>query len=117
MNNSFLVFEAGTLKEELVDTTRFSEREVELVKIIDALQQVQKSPEWSTLKIKVFDGLVDSLTQGITYEARKETPDPLKLNRLAGQLKWAEWYSDLKKLETAFRLELKSVRLQLHGKE
>ena len=117
MNNSKLAIESISFQEEKVDNTPiFREREGELITIIEALQGVQKSKEWSTLKIKVFDSLTETLSKELHVEAKKESPDTLKLNRLAGQMKWAEKFSDLKKLEDIFRLELAQIRKQLHGK-
>lgn len=118
MNNSRLVHEAVslTLEEPLHNKETFRAREGELITIIAALRAVQDSPEWSTLKTKVFDDLPLALTREIQSEARKENPDTLKLNRLAGQLKWAEKYSDLSKLEQVFKLELTNVRTLLYGK-
>lgn len=118
MNNSWLTLESVKLsQEELVDRTpELQEKEGELVKLIGAIQEIGKTKEWSTLKTKVFDGVTESLSREMTIEAKKENPDTLKLNRLAGQLKWAEKYSDLSKLENVFRLELTNVRKLLYGK-
>ncbi len=118
MNNSKLSIDSLSLTQETpVDhTAKFRQEEGELVQIIDNLQVVQSSKEWSSLKEKVFDPLVNSLERDLNYEAKKEIPDPLRLNRLAGELKWAERYSNLKKLEESFRLKLTHVRIKLYGK-
>ena len=117
MNNSKLTIDSISLKEEQVDITPIlREREGKLLKVIDALQGIASTKEWSTLKEEVFDNLTGTLTKEIQSEARKENPDTLKLNRLAGQLKWAEKYSDLSKLENVFRVELSNVRQKLYGK-
>lgn len=118
MNNSFLAVEYATLSEEPKTdfVPVFREKEEGLIKIITAIQGVSASKEWSTLKDKVFDALVKNLLKDIQDEARKETPDTLKLNRLSGELKWAEKFSDLKKLENVYRLELTNVRTKLYGK-
>lgn len=112
MNNAFLVFENQRIELEPDQRISLKEREGELVKIVDSLQKVQVSKEWSTLKIKVFDGLVESLNKEISSEAKRDNPDVLKLNRLTGQLKWAERFSDLKKLEDIFRSELTNIRIK-----
>jgi hypothetical protein len=119
MNNSFLAIENVRLEvEEKVDNTEsMNEKEAGLVSIIEAIRTINASKEWSTLKEKVFDDLVSLLNSQMTTEARKEIPDTLKLNRLAGQLKWAEKYADLTKLENVFLLELTNIRKLLHGKE
>src|SRR5258708_17883032 len=115
MNISFVIYEARepiALSVENDNRVYLKEREAELVKIIESVQSIQASKGWSTLKTKVFDPLADSLTKEIHSEARKEIPDTLKLNRLSGQLKWAERFSDLKKLEDSFRSELSNVRIK-----
>lgn len=119
MNNSNLVIENPTLSEEKpIDRKPYlRQREGEIVKILDAINGVQMSKDWSTLKNYVFDGLVQTLNKDIQEEARKEQPDTLKLNRLAGQLKWAEKYSDLNRMRDIFRPELSNIRKKLYGKE
>lgn len=119
MNNSKLAIDSVSLTEEKqVDRSpQLIEREGRLIKIIEAIQRIGQTQEWSTLKTEVFDGIVNVLEKEIKDEAKKESPDALKLNRLAGQLKWAEKYSDLTKLETVFRQELNGLRKTLYGTE
>lgn len=118
MNNSKLAIDNVSLTvEDKVDrTSNLREQESELIIILDALDKVQKSKEWSSLKEKVFDKLPVTLAKELQEEARKDSPDALKLNRLAGQLKWAEKYSDLSKLGQFYRLQLTNIRKQLYGK-
>ena len=119
MNNSKLALDSIPLKEEgnIDRKPMLREREGVLLKIISALQEVQSSKEWSTLKTEVFDNLVNTLEYGLRDEAKKDNPDSLKLNRLAGQLKWAEKYADLNKLENVFRVELTNIRQKLNEPE
>jgi hypothetical protein len=118
MNNSFLAIENLSLSvEEKTDNLPIlREREGKIIKILDAIQGISGSKEWSTLKEEVFESLTENLERQISSEARKESPDTLKLNRLAGQLIWAEKYSSLEKLENIFRVELTNIRKQLYGK-
>lgn len=116
MNNSKFALDSLTLSDEVLDTKPLlREREAKLMRTLEAIQGVTRTKEWSTLKTELFDGLTDALNKQISAEAQKETPDGLKLNRLAGQLKWAEKYSDLNRLGDAFRLELNNLRQQLYG--
>ena len=119
MNNSKLAIDSvGIFEEPKVDTKPYlREREGQLLKIIEAIQGVNQSGHWGTLKTELFDTLVDRLENQLKDEGKKENPDSNKLNRLAGQLKWAEKYSDLTKLENVFRVELTSIRKQLHATE
>jgi hypothetical protein len=112
MNNSFFAIEGVSLTvDTLVEHSEtLKEQEGKLLKIIEALREIQGTKAWSTLKELVFDGITDSLDKEIQAEAREEKPDTLKLNRLAGQLKWAEKFSDLGTLEKVFRTSLTNIR-------
>lgn len=90
--------------------------ESRLTRIIEALQEVQSSKAWSTLKTEVFDNLVNVFEKDLKTEAEKNDPDPKKLNRISGEMKWARRYSDLSKFENEKRIELQNIRTQLHGK-
>ena len=105
----------NTLQEEQVSPEPFKEREAKLTKILEALREVSKTSAWSSLKSELFDELPASLEKQISVEAKKLNPDTNKLNRLTGELKWAERFSDLQKLEDSFRVELQSVRKQIYG--
>ena len=117
MNNSKLAMETVSLSEEPRDNKpQLREREATLVRILTALKRIAETEDWSTLKNEVFDSLVNTLERDIKNEAKKELPDTNKLNRLAGQLMWAEKYADLTKLAEKYRTELTGIKLQLYGK-
>lgn len=106
------------LEEQVADNKPYMrKREETVLKIIEAIRKVEATQEWSTLKTEVFDSLVVTLEKELRDEAKKENPDAFKLNRLAGQLKWAEKYSELPKLENFFKVELIGLRKQLYGTE
>lgn len=115
MNNSKLAIEAVSLSEESRPDIKpqLREKEATLIRVIEAIQRVEKSPEWRTLKIELFDGLLASLEKELREEAKKETPNVLKLRNLAGQLKWADRYANLSKLEADKRNELTGIRKNL----
>lgn len=95
---------------------RLQAEEARLLKIIEALQGIVQSKEWSTLKTEVFDNLVNVLEKDLKTEAEKVDCNPMKLNRITGELTWAKKYANLEKLEAAYRVQLQNVRLKLHGK-
>lgn len=117
MNNSRLAVESVSLSiESPVDLTEeLSEREAKLVRWIDALNIIQKTNEWSSLK-EIFEPLTESINKQLLSESKKPSPDTNKLNRLSGELKWSERYSDLKKFEKELRVELQNLRQKLYGK-
>jgi predicted nucleic acid-binding Zn-ribbon protein len=116
MNNSQLMVDSEPERSDGLEA-RLRAEETRLMRIIEALKGVEDSKEWSSLKIEVFDNLVNVLERELRTEAKSDEPNPLKLNRLSGELKWAERFSDLKKLENTYRVQLQNVRQQLHGKQ
>lgn len=92
------------------------EKEAKLIKIIDALQKIQATKEWSSLKTEVFDDLPKRFKSELLSEAKKDNPDVLKLRFISGELMWAERNSNLTKLEETYRVELQNLRLMLYGK-
>lgn len=116
MNNSSISIDRIEPEPEKELLPRLRAEESRLTLIIEAIQEVQKSKAWSTLKTEVFESLVNVLEKDLKNEARKEDPSLLKLTRVAGELKWAEKYSDLSKLEQLYRVQLQNIRTQLYAK-
>ena len=96
---------------------RLTSEEAKTVRIIEALRDVQQSKGWNVLKETVFDRVASVLEKDIRSEVMSENLDPMKLNRLSGELKWAERYSDLSKLENHYKIQLNNIRLKLYGKK
>lgn len=96
--------------------TKLQEREAKLIRVLEAIGRMKESEAWSTLKIEVFDSLTGILKRELLTEAKKDDPNTNKLNRLAGELKWSEKFSDIEKFENEQRVELKAIRLRIHGK-
>lgn len=111
MNNGFI---SDSFEEEVSPQLRTEESR--LIRIIEALKAVQSSQSWSTLKIELFDRLASTLERDLMQEAQKIGADSNKLNRLSGQLEWAEKYADLSKLENRYKVQLSNVKKQLDGK-
>lgn len=103
-------------EEEVDIEPRLRTEEARVLRIVEALGQVEQTTAWSTLKNEVFDNVVNVLEKDIMNEAKKDDTDPKKLNRLSGELKWAQKYSDLSKLSNTYKLELQRIRLKLYGK-
>lgn len=112
MNNGYI----SLPREEEEVTPKLREEETRLMRIIEAIRSIKQSEAWRTLQEEKFDGLVVMLEKDLKSEARKEHIDLAKLNRLAGQLEWAEKYADLTKLENQYMNQLTNIRLKLNGK-
>lgn len=115
MNNAFVSLQNEETPREDVQP-RLQEEEAKILRVIEAVQVLKVSKEWSTLKTEVFDTLARVLESDLRDEAKKVDPDPKKLNRLSGELKWAERFSSLEKFEDDYRVKLKNIRLRLNGK-
>lgn len=119
MNNSKIATDVLTLRPEAeVDRNPYLRtREAELVRLIEAVKEVEASKAWSTLKELVFSIEVEKLESQLKTEAEKDNPNPLSLRFVSGKMAWATKYADLSRLATVFRLELTNVRKNLHGQE
>ncbi len=111
MNNSRIALETPVDNSKELTV----EREAKLVRTIEALQDIRGSESWSTLKKEVFDSVFQTLKRELEEEARKENPNTNKLNRITGEIKWAERFADLEKFEHVLRVELQGVRTRIHG--
>lgn len=102
------------MPEDVAEKLR--KEETRVINILEAIQSIKQTREWSSLKELLFDGLVQTLLKELRVEARRDDPDPKKLNRISGELKWAERYSNLDKLEESYRVELQRIRIS-YGKK
>lgn len=107
MNNSFPL--ETDVSQEKPDE-RLKEREAKLVRLIEALQGINQSPEWSTLKRELFDGVLEGIEGRIKNEANKPELNAPELYRLQGERKWANRYADLDELTNLYRAELANIR-------
>lgn len=111
MNNANL----GMEEEIVVDTTVFlRQRKTELVKIIEAINNLSKNDDWQVLKGLVFDGMVEKLEKTLQAEAKKIELNAPEIYRLNGQLTWAKRYSDLYKLAETYKAELNNITKKLN---
>lgn len=110
MNNARFVEE-----EVIVDTTvLLRQRKTELLKIIKAIDNLSKNPDWQDLKKLLFDGLVEKLEKNLQAESKKNELQPPEIYRINGQLLWARRYSDLYKLAEAYKAELNNITKKLN---
>lgn len=74
------------------------ERDTHLVNLIEAIQEVQSSNAWSTLK-EEFNGEIARLNRLLLAEAKKKDIDSAEQYRLQGRIESAKKYSLEKLLE------------------
>lgn len=118
MNNSTLKLEEdNSLEVETFDNTSLlRKQEAELVKILEALEDVINFQGWKDLKALVFDSLEEKLDRQLSSEARKNSINRKVIYKLQGELKWAKKYASLEDLLLEYNAQLKNIRQQLNGK-
>ena len=89
------------------------ERHTELVRTIEAIDEVLRSKGWQTLKELVFDKVVARLDRLLLSEAKKTKVEEDKIYHLQGELAWARRYSDLKSYAEMLKKELEGINLKL----
>ena len=91
------------------------EEESRLVRILEAIKGLETNEDWCSLKKEILDGLTERLERDLKSEAEQDDPDPKKLNRISGELKWSRRFTDLKKLGELYTGQLKAIRKHIHG--
>ena len=114
MDNSFIA-QLNVLEDEKPQDIKpqLREREGKLVKIIEALGQVEAADEWQTLRELYLDGLVEGLERRLATEANAREVNLPELYRLQGQLIGAKRYN-LEELRKNFKVELQNIRKQIN---
>ena len=117
MNNSFIATQNVSLELDTpVDNTELlRHKESELVAIIEALDAIGQSKEWTILKDKIFIDVVESLKRQREIEIEKQPINGPKVHSLNGQLVWAKKYLNLSDIASIYKLELGEIRKQLNA--
>jgi len=89
------------------------EEQGRLIKLLDALERLEKSKEWQTLKELIFDKSVSVIERQLVNECLVATIDPNKLYRLQGEWAWAKQYSDTNKFIENIRKQLEEIKKRL----
>lgn len=111
MNNSRLAYDNVPLTlEESVNPEEYRERQATVVRTIEAIDALNKSAEWSTLKKEIFQDRVESLERQMKNESEANTLKDSELYRLQGRLFEARKY-DLDKLRESLMLELSKLKV------
>ncbi len=87
------------------------ERDAHLLRLLEAIQDVQATSAWSTLK-EEFDSEIARLNRLLLAEAKKKDIDSAELYRLQGRIESAKKYS-LEKLFEDLMAERDTIRRKL----
>lgn len=94
-----------------MDADAIRERKEHLVRLIEAITDIQLTAAWSTLK-EEFDGEIAKLNRFLLAESKKPEIDTAELYRLQGRIESAKKYS-LEKLFTDAMAERETIRRKL----
>lgn len=72
-----------------MDEQALRERDTHLIRLVEAIQAIQRTPEWSTLK-EEFDGEIARLERLLLVEARKKEVSLPEVYRLQGRIEEAK---------------------------
>ncbi len=101
-----------TIKEQV--QTRYEEKRVELVKIIEAFEKLEESKEWQTVKELVFNKSLESIEKLIMSESIMPVIDEHKLYRLQGEWMWAKKFTDINRYIETTKKQLADIKTKLH---
>lgn len=87
------------------------ERDAHLVRLIEAIADIQSTAAWSTLK-EEFDGEIARLNRLLLAEAKKKDIDTAEQYRLQGRIEASKKYS-LEKLFEDYMAERDTIRRKL----
>ncbi len=87
-------------------------RQIELVKVIESFEKLEKSKEWESVKELVFDKSLAAIEKQIMNESLAPKIDADKLYKLQGEWAWAKQYSDLNR----FIYNLKNQLIEIKKK-
>lgn len=99
------------MEEEI--KVKIREEETRLINLIQAIEALEKSEEWSKLKELLVDGLVSKTKEKILQEALSQDPKIERIEYLKGELAWSKKYADLGKYAGTLKTELESIRKRL----
>ena len=99
------------MEEEI--KVRLREEHDKITKLIIAIDSLDKTKEWITIKELLLDGLVEKTKLKIQQEACNQKISNETLYRLQGELNWVRRYADLKGYASTLKLELEGIKKRL----
>lgn len=92
---------------------RLREEQTRLIKILEALEKLDKSKEWHILKDLVFSKSLEVIERQIKNEALQPEISTDKLYKLQGEWVWAKQYSDTDRFVKTIKLQLEEIKKRI----
>jgi len=104
-------FQNMELSEDIKEQIRA--KQVEIEKILEALEKLDKSKEWKTLQELLFKTSVEAIERQVKNEALAPKIDVDKLYRLQGEYAWARQYMDIPSFISSLKTQLQGIKQKL----
>lgn len=103
------------MEEEVTQETKTLLRgeQTRLVNILEAIDKLENSKEWSTLKELVFSKSLAAIERQMMNECLAQEIDTDKLYRLQGEWAWAKQYSDTERFAETLKKQLEEIKKRL----
>ena len=88
-------------------------RKVELTKILESFESLEKAEEWNTLKELFFNKSLESVKRQIIVEATLPEVNLNKIYKLQGELVWAKRLTNLNEFIESLKRELEVISKKL----
>lgn len=116
MNNSKVAIDAVLEEEPVFDRKPMLQKQrAEITRIIEAIEGIETTKDWKTLKGLIFDGVGETIERLLATEMKKKPINTPQVYYLQGQLHWAKKYTNLEELKQIYKVELKNIKTQLNG--
>ncbi len=99
--------------EETIDREGMEKARADESRLLDALERLEKSAEWSVLRELVFDPALERIDRLLLSEAKREKIDEKRICRLQGEMSWAARYCDLKSFADSHKSLLEALNNKL----
>lgn len=96
-----------------MDKGKLEEQRAIHARVLEALDKLEKSEEWNTLKEIIFNEALVRIERALLSEATKPIVDTQKIYILQGEMKWAKRYCNIKRFADFHKSLLEEINNQL----
>lgn len=93
--------------------TILQEEQTRLISILEALEKLDKTKEWTTVKELVFNRSLESIERQIKVESLATEINTDKLYKLQGEWVWAKQFCDIDRFVETIKKQLEDIKQRL----
>ena len=104
-----------TQEEQLNEDTKvlLRERQTEIRKILEAIDELQQTKGWKTLQEVLFSKSLDAIERQLKNEALAVKVDTDKIYKLQGEWVWAKQFMDIPSFTKTLKAQLTELNRKL----